>query len=309
MTEEERGRGFEPESSSFARQGDYEGRPQAIERAIGETRNAIGEDLRELGERLSPEHLKEGAKAVAKEAVGAAVGHVKEVRDRAYQKVSERVGEVGEQARRAGSATANIVSKNALPLTLIGVGVSWMTLAARRSRQGSNGWYEEVGPYRGEYRGEPRSSILAGEEPSPTGGVAHHFYEGGERVEEMERGVTDKVRDARDKARDKATALQARARDLRSEARDRIHGASERTRELATENPLALTAAAVAAGIGIGLLLPLSRQESQLLSGTRDLVRGKTREALQEGREAARQIASTARETASVAKNVLHQPS
>jgi len=305
MTEHERGRGFESE---------YEGNPQAIERAIGETRSAIGEDLRELGERLSPDHLKEGAKAVAKEAVGAAVGHVREARDRAYQKVSERVGEVGEQARRAGSATANIVSRNAVPLTLIGVGVSWMTLAARRSRQG-NGWYEEVGPY----RGEPRSSALAGEGPSAAGGVAHRFYEGGEyeggereggeRIEEMERSVSDKVREARDKARDKATALQTRARDLRSEARDRIHGASERTRELATENPLALTAAAVAAGIGICLLLPLSRQESQLLSGTRDLVRGRTREALQEGREAARQIASTARETASVAKNVLHQPS
>jgi len=309
MTEQERSRGFESESGSSADKGGYEGSPQAIERAIGETRSAIGEDLRELGERLSPDHLKEGAKAVAKEAVGAAVGHVREARDRAYQKVSERVGEVGEQARRAGSATANIVSRNAVPLTLIGVGVSWMTLAARRSRQG-NGWYEEVGPY----RGEPRSSALAGEGPSVAGGVAHRFneggeYEGGERIEEMERSVSDKVREARDKARDKATALQTRARDLRSEARDRIHGASERTRELATENPLALTAAAVAAGIGIGLLLPLSRQESQLLSGTRDLVRGRTREALQEGREAARQIASTARETASVAKNVLHQPS
>jgi len=298
MIERESARGNAPGPSSR--------RPEEIEREIGETRSAIGEELRELSERLSPEHLKEDAKAVAKEAVGAAVGQVREVRDRAYQRVSERVGELGDQARRAGSATANIVSRNALPLTLIGVGVSWMTLAARRSRAG-DGWHEEVGPYRQLGSGSFGAS-QAGEfpaEPSRTPGSRRHVYEGGERIEELEQSVSDKMSEAGERARDKAMALQERARDLRSEARYRMRTGTERTRQFARENPLTLAAAAVAAGIGIGLLLPLSRQEDQLLGSARERIQSKAREAIQEGREAARQIASTARETANEARNVL----
>jgi len=331
MTERERGPGFAPESSS---------RPEEIEREIGETRSAIGEDLRELSERLSPEHLKESAKTAAKEAVGAAVGQakeavgtaveqVREVSDRAYQRVSERVGEFGEQAKRAGSTTASIVGRNAVPLTLIGVGVSWMTLAARRSRAGE-GWHEEFGPYRRQIGSGSFESIetrTLGTEPTRMRGSRQLLEEGGERIEQMERSVAgkagevrekarekvgevrekarEKVDEVREKARGKAMAVQERARGLTSEARSRIHTGTERTRDFAQENPLALAAAALAAGVGIGLLLPLSRQEDQLLGSARERIQSKAREALQEGREVAHQIASTARDTAYEARNAL----
>jgi ElaB/YqjD/DUF883 family membrane-anchored ribosome-binding protein len=43
--------------------------------------------------------------------------------------------EVGvDYARRAGSSTADFVAENALPLSLIGLGVGWLVLSSRRER-------------------------------------------------------------------------------------------------------------------------------------------------------------------------------
>ena len=112
---------------------------------IDQTKSAIAGELRELGEKLSPEHLKEGmkdmlqeakteAKGAIMDAKNAVVGSLRNAKDHAIDSVSETVSEVSDRARRAGTVTADFVSANAIPLSLIGIGAGWLMLTMRRQR-------------------------------------------------------------------------------------------------------------------------------------------------------------------------------
>jgi ElaB/YqjD/DUF883 family membrane-anchored ribosome-binding protein len=82
--------------------------PEEIEREIGQTRNRLSRDIDELGNKLSPQNLKEEAKSAIK---GAAHG---------------AVSNVGEQARRTGSRLVEVIRENPLPVIAVGAGVSWL---------------------------------------------------------------------------------------------------------------------------------------------------------------------------------------
>ena len=75
-----------------------------------------------------------------------------------------------------------------------------------------------------------------------------------------------------------------------------MRDARVRGREYANESPLAVGAIAIATGIGVGLLLPATRKEREMLGPTRDRLVG-------EVKEAAQQITSTVKETAREAKS------
>jgi ElaB/YqjD/DUF883 family membrane-anchored ribosome-binding protein len=87
------------------------------EREIEATRSAITEDLRALGEKLTPEHIKEEAAGMAKAAVGAA-----------REAVSDRVERVEDSLRRVSSQTREVAHQQVErakrnPFALAGVGL------------------------------------------------------------------------------------------------------------------------------------------------------------------------------------------
>ncbi len=84
-----------------------EKRTEQVEREIGETRTAIKEDLRALGEKVSPGHLKE-------EAVQAMRGKAATTRDA----VGHRVGDLTRAARDRLQSGATSLKSN--PLALVG---------------------------------------------------------------------------------------------------------------------------------------------------------------------------------------------
>jgi ElaB/YqjD/DUF883 family membrane-anchored ribosome-binding protein len=89
--------------------------PEEIEREIQRTRARMGRDIDALGEKLSPQNLKQQA------------------RDAVAEKAQDMVSNVGQQARRTGSRVVEFVRENPLPVAAVGLGVTWLFTLRTRS--------------------------------------------------------------------------------------------------------------------------------------------------------------------------------
>jgi len=92
-------------------------RVERSEREIAATREVITEDLRALGQKLTPEHIKSEAAGVAKAAVGAA-----------REAVSDQVSRIEDKMRRASMQTREAAHQQVerakqSPFALAGVGL------------------------------------------------------------------------------------------------------------------------------------------------------------------------------------------
>lgn len=298
-----------------------------MEAELDQTRNAISGDLRTLGERLSPENLKENAKEVVAEAKHAAVEtlheakdaatHVlRDAKDSAVETVSAKVHELRDDVRRAQQDALGFLRENAVPLALMGAGVTWFLLQ-RRSRERE--WDYE---YRWGARGDAARGYPDGS-PEWSDAASSTLAQGKERVRDMTRRASHRaerwVQSAEHTASDAAGRVRQFAEreldEARHVARDTQHKLSETAarardfagRELrqardfsvhATEtHPLAVGAAAVAAGIGIGLALPQTRREAELLGPQRERLAEGAKDLMQDWSHAASETARDMKES------------
>ena len=212
--------------------------PEEIEREIGQTRNRLSRDIDELGNKLSPQNLKEEAKSAIK---GAAQG---------------AVSNVGEQARRTGSRLVEVIRENPLPVIAVGAGVTW--LLTQRSHSEVSGSrmarYAYTGPER--RQGDTWQSGIRG------------------RVGGAVSGVKDSVSEAASSVAERAGQFKERAGerigDLGSEARRKTRRARTNLQHAAEENPLALAIGAAVVGLALGMLLPGTQREDELMGSSRD---------------------------------------
>ncbi|HMH56630.1 MAG TPA: DUF3618 domain-containing protein [Gemmatimonadales bacterium] len=212
--------------------------PEEIEREIGQTRNRLSRDIDELGNKLSPQNLKEEAKSAIK---GAAHG---------------AVSNVGEQARRTGSRLVEVIRENPLPVIAVGAGVTW--LLTQRSHSEVSGSrmarYAYTGPER--RQGDTWQSGIRG------------------RVGGAVSGVKDSVSEAASSVAERAGQFKERAGerigDLGSEARRKTRRARTNLQHAAEENPLALAIGAAVVGLALGMLLPGTQREDELMGSSRD---------------------------------------
>jgi ElaB/YqjD/DUF883 family membrane-anchored ribosome-binding protein len=245
MSEYERqnpGLGYGPSGQGFDAdiQGRGEKSPEEIEREIEQTRNRLSRDIDELGNKLSPQNLKEEAKSAIK---GAAHG---------------AVSNVGEQARRTGSRLVEVIRENPLPVIAVGAGVTW--LLTQRSRSEVSG--SRMARY--SYTGSERRQ---GESWQSGSGIRG-------RVGETVSGVKDSVSEAASSVAERAGDLKDRAGerigDLGNEARRQTRRLKTNLEHAAEENPLALAIGAAVVGLALGMLLPGTRREDEMMGSARD---------------------------------------
>jgi ElaB/YqjD/DUF883 family membrane-anchored ribosome-binding protein len=211
--------------------------PEDIEREIEQTRSRMSQNIDELGDRLKPESLKQEAKDA--------------IRDVAQNAVSN----VGEQARRTGSRLVDVIRENPLPVIAVGAGVTW--LLTQRSSSDVSGHrmarYAYTGPER--RQGEGRQGIRG-------------------RVGETISGVKEKVSEAASGIADRATELasgtQERVGDIGGEARRQTRRVKTNLEHAAEENPLMVAIGATILGLAVGLLLPGTERENELMGPARD---------------------------------------
>jgi ElaB/YqjD/DUF883 family membrane-anchored ribosome-binding protein len=270
MSEYERqnpGLAYEPTGQNFG--SDAESRteksPEEIEREIEETRNRMSQNIDELGDRLSPDHLKNEAKEKIRNAAQGAVTNV------------------GEQARRTGNRLVDVIRENPLPVIAVGAGVTWLlrqrsnsdvsgNRMARYSYTGPDRRQYEGGQYEGRYREgrQYEGNLYRGGE-----------FEGGESGRGMRDRVGGAVSGAKEKMSEKASGIAEKAGELASGTQERIGELGERARRqtdrvrtnlehVSQENPLVVAIGATVIGLALGLLLPGTERENELMGTTRD---------------------------------------
>jgi ElaB/YqjD/DUF883 family membrane-anchored ribosome-binding protein len=212
--------------------------PEEIEREIGQTRNRLSRDIDELGNKLSPQNLKEEAKSAIK---GAAQG---------------AVSNVGEQARRTGSRLVEVIRENPLPVIAVGAGVTW--LLTQRSGSEVSGSkmarYAYTGPER--RQGDSWQSGIRSRVGGTVSGVK-------DSVSEAASNIAERAGEFKDRAGE-------RIGDLGSEARRKTRRIKTNLQHAAEENPLALAIGAAVVGLALGMLLPGTRREDELMGSSRD---------------------------------------
>jgi hypothetical protein len=270
---------------------------EEIQEEVRRARAVIVEDIKEIGERLRPDQLKASAR---------------EAWDTAKGQAMERVTSTGKNVVQTGA-----------PYLLIGLGAGWLAKNMRERRRevpyltaGSAGYLE---------RPEGYAAGELGYETTPS-------YR--ERAEEYKERAADVASELGSRARDVTSELGSRARDvkhglstraehMRDTGREWMHSGrerairvQERTRTLVDENPLAFGLGLFAAGIGIGMMLPITSSEKRVLGPARDRLVGQAREVAQEVRasasrlgEAAERVGETTRSTVSDVKGALTEPS
>jgi ElaB/YqjD/DUF883 family membrane-anchored ribosome-binding protein len=225
-----------------------------IERDIEQTRERVTRDIDALGEKLSPENLKQQAK------------------DAIADKAHEVAKNVGEQARETGSRVAEFIGENPLPIVAVGLGAVWLLTQRNRSEISGDRMarFAYTGPER---RGH-----------SPGNGVGRRLADRAGQVKEALGGkahdVAERAGELRHEAADRMQALSRGARQQARRARRGIEHASE-------ENPLAVVAGAAILGLILGFLIPRTRRGRRLMGAGRDDLAERAQEVGQRVKDAA----------------------
>ena len=212
--------------------------PEEIEREIEETRNRMSQNIDELGDRLNPQNLKQEAKSAIKNAA------------------SDAVSNVGDQARRTGSRLVDVIRDNPLPVIAVGAGVTW--LLTQRSSSDISGdrmaRYAYTGPER--RQGEGKLSRIKEKVGGAVSGVK-------EKVSETASGISEH-------AGELASGTGERVGELRVRARSQTRRVKTNLEHAAEENPLMVAIGATIVGLALGLLLPGTERENELMGPARD---------------------------------------
>jgi ElaB/YqjD/DUF883 family membrane-anchored ribosome-binding protein len=271
--------------------------PSEIEAEIAQTREEISERLNAIGEKLSPEQIKQEARQALGEAKEAVVERLRDAKDSALHSMNETLQDVGERARRAGEVSYGFARENAIPLGLIGLGIGWLVMSGRRRKNARDyRWRIEEREAYGSYGPEPGGVEYGGIEQQAEGARERMMQGAGRARDRMMQGAER----ARERARERAHELGERANELGRRARDRAIHAEHEALDFARENPLAIGAAAMAVGVGVGLLLPPTRREDEFLGERRDRLVGDIRSSVEgvgrAAKDTAREVQGALRE-------------
>jgi len=250
-----------------------------LQAAIVRSRAEIGATLEALHGRLNPRVLKEellqqfqeGKDAVkadlqaelhsAKVALAAEFHDIKDqvftgvktevaeakvaLRQATLGKVETMLHDTKDSVQNASRSLTTTIKENPVPAALVGAGLLWM-LAASRAKSHGNGLGAEVG----------RMAHQAGD---AVRGVAHTA---GEKVEGIAQDVKESVGEATRATSREFSHLAERARATGSTV-------TERTETMFREHPLAIGAAALGLGALVGMAIPITRKEAELMGDAR----------------------------------------
>jgi len=234
---------------------------------IERTRAGMSETVDAIQERLSPENLKEQAKDRVKEAT------------------------VG-RAREARSGIVNTIRENPLPAALTGIGLTWLLANARSQSP------EQLG-----YRDRAYDYPLPHEEPRPSGTSAGQAA--GQALDRAQSSVGETASQAQDKvgelagrAQDGASHLSDQTREqashLGEQARYQAQRASSGFQRMLRENPLAVGTLAVGVGAAVGLAIPETSKEHEVMGEARDNLVESAQEKVEETQQKVQQVAQEA---------------
>lgn len=237
-----------------------------IKHEIERTRVEMSQTIGEIQDRLSPDHLLQQAKDGVKEAAAVKARSI-------MNSAGEKAATVAYQARGVGDSVASYVRQHPLQVALAAGAVAWMIM---RSRSQSQDWY---GTSETNWEDEDARSFGEGRSlrnrvgeyaSSARETVGEYASTARETVGEYASTVGEYASSARESAGEYAVIARERARQAAESARYAASNARSSATDFAQENPLAIGAIALAAGVAIGLAVPATEVENRTMGEARD---------------------------------------
>lgn len=282
--------------------------PDVIRSQIARTRAQMSETVDQIQARLAPEQLKQQAQEAIREAT--------------LGKVEEITMNVEQKAKSWRSGLVSTIRENPVPAALVGIGLGWLLMSNKdddyatqyqETNQQTNGrQYNGGNNYRPYYSYSPREEesqrmetarMRAGEvvdtAQERVGEVTSQVQE---RASTLAHDVRDQVRQTADNLSEQADHLtqqaHSRAEEMRFQTRMGVHRAKRTFSDTLEENPMAVAVAALAAGALVGMVLPSTPIEDQLLGETRDRVLDEAKIVAQDTAEKVKHVAQQAERAA-----------
>jgi hypothetical protein len=272
-----------PVDPSLPAEADERARELRVE--IAETRGEMSETIEAIQDRLKPSNVVANAK--------------ESVRNATTEKVKQMANTAEYAADRVMNNTfMDTVRDNPVPAAMIGIGAAWLIM---KGRSGNCGYYRgEYGrsDYGGRYDWRTR-----------TGGADLRGY-GAEGVLGETDIDTDTGGGVGERVSEKVSDVASRASEYVNDARYRARRTTRRAQtsfdRVLRENPLALGAAATLIGAAIGMTIPATEAENELMGDARDTVveraRGMASDAAERVQNAAEQVKDVASKTANATR-------
>jgi Protein of unknown function (DUF3618) len=256
---------------------DTDRRTREIRAEIEQTREDMSETIDAIQEKLRPGNIvsdaKERVKNATTERVRQMVGSASETAQGAMEHTRHYAGDIVEGARH-----------NAIPAAMIGAGLVWLLVDRFRGNGRDYGQRD----YRSAYR-TPRA--YESEDYYRSGGTG---YGATDAYDESEYGRYPDRSSSRNPA-EGFNRASSRAGEAASHTRERMVRAGRRTRSqferLLHDNPLLVGAAAMMVGAAVGIALPETERENELMGEAKDSM-------VERAQDLAKNAASRAQEAA-----------
>jgi hypothetical protein len=239
---------------------------------IEETRSDMGATIDQIGHRLQPQTIADEA--------------VQKLREATVGKVERMVDDAGMTAQRTGNNFMDTVKQNPVPAALAAMGIGWLALRMRdQSGNGSNGYGASyAGRYDysyDRYAGIDGRSGGSGADPlnaarNVAGNVAG-------TAQDVVGNVTGTAQDVAGQA---VQGAQQVGSNVQQVAQSAVQGAQQAVQQgqwqaqsTLNQNPLAMAALALGVGAAVGLAIPETRRERELMGEQRDKLVEKASEA------------------------------
>lgn len=308
---------------------------EEIRADIEQTRSEMSETIEALQERLSPTALKEQAvdqfqdvREHVKEQVREQIQEAKAaVREATIGKVENMVHTASNTAQDARYTVMDTIRQNPIPAAMVGLGLAWMFMnrSSTPSRRSTND-YARVGysgdqtyyarqPYAGgsSYYGNPSyyeeqrgSGGVVRQGQQAVSNVASRAQDTASNIAGTAGNVASNIADTAgnvasniaDTAGNVVDQAQETVGNLAGQAQYRVQRVEDRFQETLYQNPLAVGAVALALGTAVGLALPATRREHELMGEARDNLVEKVQGAAQDTMEKAQRVAEQVMDTA-----------
>lgn len=240
-----------------------------IRAEIEQTRARLGDTVEALGAQLNPTNLKQRVKESVREAT---IGRVQHMASNTRERISE-----------TGRGLAQTIRENPLPAAMAAAGIGWLLISGSDKRPAPRRFTN----------GEPDPFAIPDESYNEGGGVRARVRDVAGNVADTAHDLTERAQEATQKAvqraKDTGERVVEKVRYTGDRITDRTDAAMHRVRDTARitarrvetqydESPIGLGAVALALGLAVGLSVPRTRKETELMGEARDRLMDKTRE-------------------------------
>jgi hypothetical protein len=278
--------------------------PEVIRARITETRSHMSEVVDAIQDRLSPDRLTQEAKEIVKDAT--------------VRKVEKMANMATHKAENWRAQVVETVRQNPIPAAMIGIGLGWLFFGGSRSSEDQYSYserYYNTPSNRVKYYPQQQRPFMAKAQDTLAENMSQVQERAGEMTQNVQDTLSETAENIQTKAGEMASNLQAKAGEvsntlqakagevtgnLQAKAGELQHKVGEQADYLSQqtqhqmrrakqgfqttleENPLAVGAAAIVAGAAIGLMLPITQKEDELMGETRDRLLHQAKDAAKE---------------------------